>query len=395
MPNPHSGPIDTRLSLARPAVLLVLAAGAGGCALHSKPPAPTVMSKTAVTASVEGLRAAVLNRSRVATAELEQAADTIAALTSSPVVRLDALEWKVVAVTDLQSAALARDPAVALGDMILFSLQMQQYLTTGEGGSLFGAHQGIAVAAVDSILADLLALVARAASPEAAQRWKVFLARIAEANPIHAPYLSRIELTDSTMGQLSDNRSALAAVGDIELTARLLDMRIEQIQRTLLKQARWQAQLMAADLVAQPVVDSLLGDMQRLTGSVDQLASSVERIAVVTEGLPAYLTGERVAVLQALAEERAVVLAALAQERAVVLEALHAERVGTLTDAEASAERLIDYTLERRLTLVIDHVLWRLFLGGLLLLLLAFGAGLLLLRIAGWPGASRSTAPAP
>jgi len=387
MPNPQSAPIDARLHLARAAVLLVLAAGAGGCALHSKPAAPPVMSKTAVTASVEGLRSAVLNRSRTAAGEIERAADSISSLSTSPVVRRNALEWKLVAVNDLQGAALERDPAVALGDMILFGLQMQAYLTTGEGRALFGAQQGVAVAATDTVLADLLALVARVASPESPPRWVAFLKPIAAANPIKAPYLSRTELTDSTMEELSNSRSALAAVGDIEITARLLDLRIAQIQRSLLKQARWQAQLMVADAAAQPVVDTLVGDVGRLT-------ASVERITAVSEKLPGLVTGERVALLQALAAEREALLLALTQERALVLEALHAERVGTMTDAEASAQRLIDYTLEQRLTRVINKVLWRLFVGGAVLLLLTLGVGLLLIRAAR-AGVGRATVPVP
>jgi len=371
MPNPRSAPIESWFLPAQTAVLYLLAAGAGGCALHSKP----------------GLRSAVLNRSRTATGEIERAADSIAALSTSPVVRRHALEWKLVAVNDVQGAALERDPAVALGDMILFCLQMKTYLTTGVGAGLFGEQQGIAIAAVDTIQADLLALVARVASSDSPQRWVAFLEPIAAANPIKSPYLNRTELTDSTMKQLSDNRSALASVGDIELTARLLDLRIEQIQRSLLKQARWQAQLMVADAAEQPAVDTLLGDVGRLT-------LSVERITAVSEALPGLMTGERVALLQALTAERDALLLALAQERALVLEALHAERVGTLTDAEASAERLIDYTLERRLTVVIDHVLWRLFLGGLVLLLLVLGVGLLLIRVAR-AGTGRPTVPVP
>ena len=85
-------------------------------------------------------------------------------------------------------------------------------------------------------------------------------------------------ITDTVAQLLTGDRSALAAVGDIETTARLLDRRIEQIQRSLLKQARWQAELILADAAKQPVVDSLVRDVGRLT-------TSVETITGVTEGL--------------------------------------------------------------------------------------------------------------
>ena len=349
---PESGYVVVR-HRRRPVLLtaiLLLVGGTSGCALRSKPVQPAVMATTSVTVSVEGLRSAVLERSQGAADALERSADTIAALSPSPLVRRHAIEWKLVSATDLQSAALDRDPVVALGDMILFAMQMQAFLTTGEGATLFGPQQGIAVAAVDTILADMMELVARITSPGAPARWTAYLAPLAAAHPIQAPYVGRAGVSDSVMGQLSTDRSALAAVGDIEVTARLLDLRIEQIQRSLLKQARWQAQLMLAEAAEQPAVDTLLGDMRRLT-------SSVERVTVVTEGLPDLVTGERIELLKAITAERQALLAALAEERALVLEALHAERVGTLSDAETSAEHLIDYALEHRLTIVIDHIL--------------------------------------
>jgi flagellar biosynthesis/type III secretory pathway chaperone len=183
-----------------------------------------------------------------------------------------------------------------------------------------------------------------------------------------------------------DNRSALAAVGDIELSVRMLDSRVAQIQQTFLKQARWQAELLLADAARQPVVDSVMGQMSRLN-------LSMERVTAVAESMPDLIdqerietflsvTQERIATLQAITAEREALLAALASERATVVEALHEERVGTLKDAEASAQRLIDYTLARRLELLVNYVLLRLFLGAVALILLAMVAGLIVVSVA-------------
>jgi hypothetical protein len=158
------------------------------------------------------------------------------------------------------------------------------------------------------------------------------------------------------------------------------------MQQTLLKQARWEAELMMADAARQPVVDSLRGQMGRLT-------TSVERVTGVTEGMPDLIdqqriaafqaiTQERIAVLQAITAERQALLAALASERATVIAALHDERVATLTDAEATSRRLIDYTMEQRLELLVDHVLLRVFLGALILILLVLGAALVVVAVA-------------
>jgi uncharacterized protein YjgD (DUF1641 family) len=163
-------------------------------------------------------------------------------------------------------------------------------------------------------------------------------------------------------------------------------VRVQQIQQSLLKQARWQAELLLADVARQPVVDSLMGQVGRLN-------ASVERITAVAEGAPDLIerermaallgvTNERIAVLSAITGERMAVLAAIDSQRIAIVGALHEERVATFRDAEASAQRLIDYTLNQRIELLIDHVLWRLFYGLLLLILVAFVAGLVLVTLA-------------
>ena len=79
-------------------------------------------------------------------------------------------------------------------------------------------------------------------------------------------------LMDSLAATPPGHRSALAAVGSMELTTRILDSRIDQIQQTMLKQARWQAELLIAYMAKQPVVDSLMGQLgpsrRRSSGSL-------------------------------------------------------------------------------------------------------------------------------
>jgi hypothetical protein len=359
----------------------------GACSLNTKPEQPALMSRTKIVAPVEEFRDAVLGQSQESSDAIERAADTIAVQSTVPLIRVNALEWKLVSSTELQSAALARDPAVALADLILFTLQMQAFLTTGQGKDLFGPQQPIAVGVMNRSLARMLALVDQVSSDTgSAARWLRVLEPMAAGNPIRSPYVGRVGVTDTVAQLLTVDRGALAAVGDIETTARLLDRRIEQIQRSLLKQARWQAELIMADAAKQPVVDSLVRDLNRIT-------TSVEALTGMMEGLPQFVTSERIATLQAMTNERIAVLEAIAEERTALLEgvsaeekaivnALHEERIATLRDAELATQRLIDYALTQRLELIINHVLWRIFLGLVLLILLAFVVGLVLLRLA-------------
>ncbi len=366
-----------------PMPLLVAVLVLGGCSLNVKPEKPTVMATTGVTASVEGLRSAVLGLSQDAAESIEGTADTIIAMAPEQRVKTHALEWKAISTVEYQSAAMARDPVVGLADLITFTLQTRAFLARGDGTDWFGAQQPLALETVDRILDHLLHYVDQVTPAGGSGRWVARLQPWADAHPISSPYVGRASiLTDSISSTFAADQSALAAIGDIELTARILDGRIEQVQRSLLKQARWQAELAIAGAVKQPAVDTVLGDLNRLTGSV-------ERITGVTEDLPGLITSERIAalravtlermaVLEALTSERRAVLMAIDSQRVAVVEALHNERVATLADAEVAAQRLIDYTLDRRLAAFINVVLWRVFVGLMVLLLLALGVGLIL-----------------
>jgi hypothetical protein len=360
----------------------------GACALHTAPAKPVVMASTQVNSTVDGVRAAVLNLAQDASENTERAADTIAAQARSQLVRVNAIQWKLVSSVELETAALARDPVVALAELILFTLQSKNFLTTGEGREMFATQQPLAIAAVDQNLENMLRYVSHVTPPGARERWLGKLQPWADGHPIQTPYVGRPSsgLSDSLANIFSSDNTALAAIGDIELTARLLDVRVQQIQQSLLKQARWQAELLLADVARQPVVDSLMGQVGRLN-------ASVERITAVAEGAPDLIerermaallgvTNERIAVLSAITGERMAVLAAIDSQRIAIVGALHEERVATFRDAEASAQRLIDYTLNQRIELLIDHVLWRLFFGLLLLILVAFVAGLVLVTLA-------------
>jgi hypothetical protein len=343
------------------------------------------MASTGITKSADGMRISVQARSQNAAEHIERTADTIASLTRDPVVRRNAIQWKLVSTSELQSAALARDPVVSLGALILFTLQSQAFFTTGEGRTMFGTQQPLAIATINDILEGLLQY-ADDITPSGRAGWLRSLQPWADTHPIKTPYVGRgVVLLDSLAGTLPGNRSALAAVGSMELTTRILDSRVDQIQQTMLKEARWQAELLMADMAKQPVVDSLMGQLGRVTSSVERLTLVAESTPdlVERERLAALLavTQERIAVLEALTAEREAVMAGLSAERAAVVEALHEERVATLKDAEAAAARLIDHALEYQLNVLINHVLLKIFLGAALLLLLGLGVGLILLTV--------------
>jgi len=370
--------------------LLACVVALGACSLNTKPEQPVVMASTGITKSADGMRLSVLARSQNAAEHIERTADTIAAQTRDPQVRRNAIQWKAVSTAELQTASLARDPVVSLGRVILFTLQSQAFFTTGEGRTMFGTQQPLAIQALDDILEGLLQY-ADAITPAGRSGWLSALQPWADTHPIKSPYVGRGSvLMDSLAGTLPGDRSALAAVGSMELTTRILDARVDQIQQTMLKEARWQAELLMADMAKQPVVDSLMGHLERVTSSVERLTGVAESTPdlVERERLAALLavTQERIAILAGITGEREAVLAALANERATVIEALHEERVATLKDAEAAGERLIDHTLDYQLNQIINRVLLKVFLGVVALLLLGLGVGLILLTVARRPG---------
>ncbi len=89
-------------------------------------------------------------------ADIEAAPDEIRARADDPAVRDHALKWKMEAIPAFYQTLFQADSlAGAIGTLAL-GAQIENYLTEGPGGDLFGALQPVAVQAARQIRADVV-----------------------------------------------------------------------------------------------------------------------------------------------------------------------------------------------------------------------------------------------
>jgi hypothetical protein len=170
------------------------------------------------------------------------------ALTSDPSVARNALVWKIYGVAAIHRSAALPDPLMATIDSRVLTYQMRDFFATGNGKSLFGAQQPLAVEAVRFIERELdrsIELSGQKMRPEMETGIRAFAAE----HPLKNSYFFRpspVELLAKYLGQ--DQVSGLQAVGSMTEMMEELSLRLNLYTELLPRSGRWQAELMLAEL---------------------------------------------------------------------------------------------------------------------------------------------------
>jgi hypothetical protein len=139
-------------------VLLVFVACLTGCAGVTQR-IPILQSASASGAATESdLQEALRLWAANFASRVGAAADVIYAESRDRVTRRHAVLWQLRMIPLARLAAFRPDAKAAYVASLAVASAQKVYLTTGEGGALFGAQQAIAVAAADKIEQDLIDL---------------------------------------------------------------------------------------------------------------------------------------------------------------------------------------------------------------------------------------------
>jgi hypothetical protein len=304
---------------------------------------------------------------RLAGSIIERAADSIAAVSRDPGVRLRSLQWKIASVPLVQEASLHDEPLVAVVDLWALALQQADYFETGDGRSAFGPFQEIALAAARQVVLETRRTFARsvrtgeipAEAVDAVPAW-------AASHPIRGDEMHRESLLSSDWNALGIEESSLpGTVAGLNQTLVGITQRLGYVNEGLLKRVRWQGELVAGTVLQGRRADSLLMGLHR-----------------ARELVARDLREQQLAAFAALDRQRVATLAALGDERQAAFAALRAERVATLAAVDSMTQRSID-----RLDAVATPVLRWLVVGvGILAAVFAIGV-LALVRALYWRSA--------
>ena len=292
---------------------------------------------------------------------VENAADEIMQKTDDPVIRQNALSWKMNAIPASQEAIFRVDPMAALIEISTFSIQMELFFTQEGGRELFGPWQSIAINATKRIQDELREIWKKASkSGELKHTGQGPMYQWAQANPIENVTFSHRSISDTLVSFYSNIDIGLQeSVGGIALGIYDIRERLTFYTAMLPRQARWQAEYL--------INEKLQGE------EIEKILDNLTRITKIIEGSPEMINNLQTSTLAELSKERVAVLVAIQQERIAVLQEINRQRRQTITDIESImgglSEKIMVQTTQSAET-IIDHFFWRmaqlLLVGGVL-----------------------------
>ncbi len=321
---------------------------------------------------------------------IENAADEIMAKSSDESVRLQALLWKMNGIPVLYAAIFQPDPAVAALDVWAFIAQMVQYFGEGPGKDGLGKYHVIALDAARRMETKFMELGTSMTEGADISKTRALVNSWAAEHPIQSPLFHRESVVKEFADLVAEPElSALGAVSRVSLGIEYFAAWLAAYSEHLPRQARWQAELLIAEVNEAGGIDVKVSELAKLT-------DPLERVIPIVEKSPEIIARERVALLKALREERVAAFESIDDQRIATLESIEVQRVSTLEwfnnqriatiavlrqeridatkDIEATSNRIIDTGLlstER----LIDHFFLRTaqFVGCLLILVVIIG----------------------
>ena len=324
--------------------------------------------------------------------EIEQAADRIAAGTTNRAVQRAALEWKIEAVPAMRGALFQPDPLTALVDSWALCNQMADYFENGAGKTGLGDSSPIAVATCRRLEETLAQVAGTITASGDASETRVYVRQWAADHPIKHSIAGR----ESVLSRVLERDAAGAfsageAVTDITTSVDDLSRRLEVYAEQLVRQARWEADLLKSELLtdvpldqALPLAERAVRTAEQAAATLDRLVPVVERAVVVAESGPKLITSEREAAIKVLQEELTRTIRFVQEERLAALAELDRERVAAFKSLEETFElerKGLTADVDRLSVGMVDHASWRLAQLSVLILVALFTGLVLLLRL--------------
>jgi hypothetical protein len=294
--------------------------------------------------------------------EIERSADEIRAAAEEPRARRAALEWKTEGVPALYRAAFQPDIVIAVADMWLLIVQMQQFFESGAGREWLGEHADEAAETSRRMERDLVDFIKSVGGDPEQTQAGLLVHEFAAQNPILASIASRPTAAAALADRLRTGKiGTFEAVGTLVEGFGELSDRLSVYGEQMPKQVRWQAELLLFDKGLEHVdVDALLAETERLGRLADHTME-------FTDGLPELIDGRIEAnlprVVAALEQVRleaamgdvdamigrhvAVAVEVIESERELLLQAVREEREVTMREAEQMAGRFLDDSFDR------------------------------------------------
>ncbi len=307
-----------------PAAAVLAGLCGGGCSLTDRPSGELMSMVGQPNPSSQLLRERLGQFELRFTSLVERAVDEIIRVETNPAIRKRALLWQLRANLTVQESLDRATSLDAFLDAWALCVQAREYLTTGAGREEFGAGQQHAVAAAETLLADIEGIGTTFLSQDQMQLARKDVTDFARENPIQLG-LGRPALLTPSSGQRKPG--TFAWIGQIGLAPfRAIDIggaadaardvaiagdRFADVLEELPERTRWQSELLLLEIDQQESVQRALLGLEKVTERAGRLTALFER-------LPAELRGELTVALDDIDRRQYNLQATLAQADALV-----------------------------------------------------------------------------
>ncbi len=348
--------------------LLACASGSPTTHLFQKNPSVTISSQE--------LRVRVRSLAQPLAGILERSADEVIGHSDDPEVRHKVLRTKTEAIPALFEALFRKDPGAALIDASALVEQIKQEFIDGSNMILSDHEMQVIFRAAEEMERRLRAVyLATGATQDDIDEFWVHIEEWARHHPIEGNFAVR----DSTASLLATATTTVggglgATLSSVQDELADFAARADIYAEHLPRQARWQAQLLIEEMMAERIVARAVDQVGTIPLSIESLPFDIEaeRLALIEdlrrEGLLVgqWIRAERIESLDFVFSERHVILAHLTEERAAVLEAMSGEREALLEALDhqravafKDLESIISTALEQSREDLIDHFFFR------------------------------------
>ncbi len=267
--------------------------------------------------------------------------------------RRAAAMWRVHSIQQCRSHAGQDDPREAMVDLWTLCQRQLDYFSEGNGKSLFGEYQPIALAAAQEIYAAVEQLVRDHVREDAFDNSKARVLEYARQHPIEGVFGGQPpeRLSDDTevqnalasivtlpLAPLAALRGVGEASGSVRDVSRSVD-RFTDVVEDFPATARWQLELLAMNLEELSTVSEASESFKKLADSSTQLAENSTQFIQLIDAMPAQVREEAQVLLERVDTSQPELRSTLgeAQKTVELIRATNHDLKGTASQVEQTA----------------------------------------------------------
>lgn len=268
-------------------------------------------------------------------------------------VELDALRWRLGAISSSRQAAVQTAPSLALLDTWALAEQQKQYFGPGgEGEALFGDQHHLATEAAESLVAQIELIARSLLERDDYTHYSEVVRAYAAENPIRSLRFDRSSVL-ATWTEMSPNeKSLVTAVGTSPQVVNDLTDRFRIFGEELPDQVAVRTRLQMREAGLEP--RDLKESVERLKNDLDRLAAVAETSPELVRQAVAGLREEFDPTLDQLQSRMVEAMNRLSQERAAMAKDLDALRVGLAESVAHEREEISVVVASERAAMMSD-----------------------------------------